>query len=286
MKMNKLLKSFPILIILCLGLTNVFAQNNVGTKTSVITNANLSQAEINRIIGNVTTKEKEFREALTNYVFNRKATIQTVGLGGQITGEFRRDSFMTFNTDGARFEKILFAPIDTLMDLKITPEDLEDLGGVNAFALESSVLNLYNFSYIGKEKIDELDLYVFDVSPKAIPDPKKTKQRLFVGRIWIDDRDLQIVKSKGKAVPETKQNKFPIVETWRENVDGKYWFPAYAAATGSDGELVFDSGQVIRMKLQIRYENYKQGKSEVKILDDDVVDDSNNPQPTPSPKKP
>lgn len=279
MKMKRISKGLLALLFLVFGLTSVFAQSS-GT----IRNVSLSQAEINRIINNVTAKEKEFREALTNYVFNRKATIQTVGFGGQVTGEFRRDSFMTFSSEGARFEKILFAPISTLTDLRITPEDLEDLGGVNAFALEPSVLNLYNFTFIGKEKIDELDLYVFDVAPKVIPDPKKSNQRLFVGRIWIDDQDLQIVKSKGKAVPETKDNKFPIVETWRENVDGKYWFPAYAISTGTDGELVFGSGQVVRMNLKIVYSDYKEGKSEVKILDDVIEEPT--PQPSPSPKKP
>ncbi|MBO0237265.1 hypothetical protein, partial [Vibrio parahaemolyticus] len=76
-------------------------------------------------------------------------------------------------------------------------EDLEDLGGVNPFAIEPSAIPQYNFTYIGKEKIDELDLFVFDVTPKVIPDPKKSTQRLFIGRIWVDDKDLMIVKSKG-----------------------------------------------------------------------------------------
>lgn len=278
--MNKVMKSFLALMIVCFGLTGVFAQStNAG-----IAKTNLSQPEIDKIIKNVATKEQEFRQALANYVFNRNATVQTVGMGGQITGEFRRDSFMSLSPNGQRFEKILFAPTDTLTDLRITPEDLEDLGGVNAFALDPSVVNLYNFNYVGKEKIDELDLYVFDVAPKVMPDAKKTKQRFFQGRIWIDDRDLQIVKSKGKALPETKDNKFPIVETWRENVDGKYWFPAYASVTGEDGELVFGSGQVLRMKMEVKYSNYKQGKSEVIILDDDVVDETAKPAPTP--KKP
>lgn len=269
--MNKLSKVFLFLVVLCGGLINISAQT-----TSNIVKKELSPAEVDRIIKNFTTKEVDFREALKNYVFNRSAVVQTVGMGGQITGEFRRDSFMTFTSEGARFEKVEFAPISTLTDLTITPEDLEDLGGVNAFALEPSTAGLYNISYIGKEKVDELDLYVFDVSPKIMPDPKKSKQRLFQGRIWVDDQDLQIVKSKGKGVPETKQNKFPIVETWRENIDGKYWFPAYAAATGSDGELVFDGG-VIRMKLRIKYTNYREGKSDVRILDDDGKEEPTQP---------
>ncbi len=93
-----------------------------------------------------------------------------------------------------------------------------------------------------------------------------------------------LVKSKGKAVPETKQSKYPVVETWRENIEGKYWFPAY---TSADDELVFDSGQVVKLKMRVKYTDYRQGKSEVKILDDEEeVKEETKPTPTPTPKKP
>jgi len=249
----------------------------ISAQTSEVVKTNLAQPEINRIIKNFTTKEGEFRDSLKDYVFNRSAVIQTVGLGGNITGEYRRDSFMTLSPEGVRFEKVLFAPVPTLLDLTFTPQDLEDLGGVNPFALDPFSLNLYNFNYAGKEKIDDLNLYVFDVSPKVAPDPKKTKQRFFTGRIWVDDQDLQIVKSKGKAIPEDKNSKYPVVETWRENVDGKYWFPSYSS---SDDELVFDSGQVVKLKMRVKYSNYKQGRSEVRVLDDTGA------EPEPTPKKP
>lgn len=250
-----------------------------------ITKTNLSQAEIDRIVKAFTTKEGEFRQALSQYVFNRSAAVSTIGLGGNITGTFRRDSFMSITPAGERFEKILFAPVSTLTEISVTPEDLEDLGGVNPFALDPSVTNLYSFTYVGKEKIDDLDLYVFDVAPKVMPDPKKTKQRFFLGRVWVDDRDLQIVKSRGKGVPETKKNRFPVVETTRINIDGKYWFPADSR---SDDELVFENGQVVKMKVRVKYTNYRQGKSEVRILDDaeEEIKEETKPAATPTPKKP
>jgi hypothetical protein len=281
--MNKLQKIIVFSFVLCFGLMNVFAQFG----ESNIVRKDLGQTEIDKIIKNIAFKEGEFREALKNYVFNRSAVIQTVGLGGQVTGEYRRDSFLTFNSDGARFEKVLFAPINTIQEITITPEDLENLGGIDPFAIEPHLINQYNFNYLGKEKIDELDLHVFDVSPKVMPDWKKSNQRFFSGRIWVDDRDLQIVKSKGKAVPEGKQ-RYPVVETWRENIDGKYWFPAYSLSTGRDGELVFDNGQVARIKLRVKYTDYRQGRSEVKILDDveEIPSTTPKPTPTPTPEKP
>ena len=265
------------LIVLSISAIGAFAQ------TSNIVKKDLSQTEIDRIVKAFTANEAEFRQALTNYVFNRSATVQTIGMGGQVSGTFRRDSFMSLTEDGRRFERINYAPISTLTEITVTPEDLEDLGGVNPFALEPSAVSQYNFTYLGKEKIDELNLYVFDVSPKVMPNPKKTNLRLFTGRVWVDDQDLLIVKSRGKAVPETKNNKYPVVETWRENIDGKYWFPSFIS---SDDELVFENGSV-KLKMRVKYTDYKQGRSEVKILDDEEeVKEDPKPKPSPTPKKP
>lgn len=249
-------------------------------QTSNIVRGTLSQADADRIIKKVTENEHDFRSALNNYVFTRSATINTIGMGGQITGTYRRDSFMTFGDDGRRLEKIVFFPVATTPPQFVTAEDLDDLGGVNPFALEPSKVSQYNFTYLGKEKIDELDLHVFEVAPKVMPDPKKTTQRFFIGRIWVDDRDLMIVKSRGKAVPETKQNKFPTVETWRENVDGKYWFPSFSS---SDDELVFDDGNVQKIRIRVKYTDYRQGRSDVKILGDEEVVNEPVPTPVPSP---
>lgn len=232
---------------------------------------------IDQIIRAFTAKETAFRQALNQYGFKRDAVVQTIGMGGQVTSEYRRVSFFTFDDNGNRYEKIVFFPIPTFQGM--TPEDLEDLSGVNPFALEASKTDQYNYTYVGKERIDELDLYVFDVAPKVKPDPKKTKERFFQGRIWVDDKDLQIVKSRGKGVPETKINKFPIVETYREQVDGRYWFPTYSYA---DDELVFDNGQVMHIRLQVKYTDFKRGRADVRIIEIDEPE----PKPTPSPTKP
>lgn len=269
--MNKVLIIFTLMI--AVG-SVVFAQ------APTITKVNLPQAEVDRIIKTTAANEGAFREALTSYVFDRSATISTVGMGGQISGTYRRDSFMTFTQDGKRFERIVHAPVPTLTEISVTPEDLEDLGGVNPFALEPRYIPLYNFTFLGSEKIDDIELYVFEVEPKIMPDPK-SGQRLFVGRIWIDQRDLMIVKSKGKGVPETKKNKFPIIETWRENVDGKHWFPAFST---SDDEIVFDNGQVVKMRVRVKYANYRIGRSEVKVIGEE--DAPPEPQASPTPKRP
>lgn len=262
-----------------ISVSALFGQTSRAADSSNIVRTSLSPTEADRIIRKFTDNERQFRDALTNYVFNRSATIQTVGLGGQITGTYRRDSFLTFTSSGERFERVTFSPPSTLTELSVTPEDIEDLSGVNPFALEPSALPQYNINFVGKEKIDELTLFVFDVTPKVIPNPKKSKQRLFTGRIWVDDRDLMIVKSKGKAVPETKDSKFPVVETWRENIDGKYWFPSFISA---DDNLVFGNGNVVHLRMKVRFTNYKVGRTDVKVLEEtDVIVEEE-----PTPKKP
>jgi TonB family protein len=220
----------------------------------------LTPAQVDNIIRKFTAKETEFRRALNSYAFKRDALIQELGMGGQVVGEYHRVSDFTFDDQGNRFEKINYFPMPTFPGM--TKEDLEDLGGVNPFALEAGKLDQYNFKFVGKERIDELDLYVFDVAPKVMP--KKTMERMFVGRIWVDDRDLQIVKSKGKGVPETKNNKFAVVETYREQIDGRFWFPVYAYA---DDDIIFDNGNDLRIRMRVKYTDYVIGHGKVTITE-------------------
>lgn len=222
----------------------------------------MSQAEENKIIARFTSKEAEFRRALNNYSFKRDALIQSIGMGGQVIGEYHRVSIFTFDDQGNRYEKISFFPMSSMPE--VTAEDVEDLGGVEPFALEPSKIDKYNIRYVGKEKIDELNLFVFDVSPKVMPDPKKIKDRLFVGRVWVEDQDLQIVKTKGKGVPETKNNKFPIVETYREHIDGRYWFPTYSYA---DEELIYDNGGSLHVRMKVRYMDFAPARATLKVTE-------------------
>ncbi|HUR98299.1 MAG TPA: hypothetical protein VMZ26_09575 [Pyrinomonadaceae bacterium] len=251
----RLLTIFTLLLAISI---NAFGQ------AATFARADLAQPEIDKIIAKFTRNERLFRSALNVYAFNRSATVQTIGMGGQITGTFRRDSFLTFDSAGSRVEKILLAPISTLTEIEITQADLENLGGLDPFAIEPKYIDKYKFTYLGKEKIDELDLFVFDVAPKVMPKAEKNGLQLFSGRIWVDDKDLLIVKSKGKAVPEWKTERFATIETWRENIDGKYWFPTYSS---SDDELVFENGNVVKIKIRVKYTNYSVGRTDIKIID-------------------
>ena len=253
----------------------VSAQQPQGQKADNIRKT--GPVDVDAIVRAFTAKETQFRQALNGYAFKRDATVQTIGMGGGITGEYRRVSQFVFDDSGNRFEKITFFPAPTLTEVQFTQEDLEDLGGVQPFALEASKLNQYNFNYLGTERIDEIDTHVFDVQPKVLP--KKVSERFFQGRVWVDTRDLQIVKVRGKGVPEGDQ-RFPLFETYREQIDGRYWFPVY---TYADDTLVFPKGDAVHLRMLIRYTDFKRFSSKV------IISEANEPEPSPTPvpkKKP
>ncbi|HEY6806903.1 MAG TPA: energy transducer TonB [Pyrinomonadaceae bacterium] len=258
LKFQKLLSLSALLLIFLIPVDHARGQ---ATTTPTTTPA-ADSIDSEKIIAAFTNKEALFRRALNSYSFKRDALMQSIGMGGQVMGEYHRVSVFTFDDQGNRYEKISFFPMSSMPE--VTQEDIDDLGGIEPFALEPSKIARYNIRYVGKEKIDELNLYIFDVQPKVIPDPKKTKERLFSGRIWVDDQDLQIVKTKGKGVPETKINKFPTVETYREHIDGKFWFPTYSYA---DEELVFDNGSSLHIRMKVRYMDFAPTNATLKVTE-------------------
>lgn len=276
------------------------AQTSAGAGGAIsVVNRSGAPADVERIIHTFATKEEEFRTVLNNYSFKRDAVVQTIAFGGQISGEYHRVSRFVFDDGGKRYEKILFFPIPTLTEIVITPEDLEDLNSVQLFAISPARLHEYEFAYVGKERIDELDLHVFDVTPKVLNDKKRLKEieksktpvRFFKGRVWVDDRDFQIVKARGKGEPEVGDQRFPTFETYRENIDGRYWFPTY---TYADDELVFKSGQVVRVRMRVKFTDFERLKGKARVIEEgdpgDIPEEfqQTNPEPgsTPENKRP
>ena len=116
-------------------------------------------------------------------------------------------------------------------------------------------------------------------------------KRYFQGIVWVDEEELQIVKSYGRGTGLLKKGsdyKFPKFETYREQIDGKYWFPTYTLANDT---LFFNDGPAVRIRMNVKYEDYKQFKSDVKITFGDTVATPEEPKkpeepPKAQPKKP
>ena len=221
---------------------------------------NAAPPGIEEIIRRFTAAETQNKIARNNYTFTQDIDLVTIGEAGSITGRFHRTSDIVYDDLGNRFEKITFFPLPTA-EVNMTQEDMQDFAGTQPFALTAEDLPKYSVEYVGKEKIDELNTYVFDVKPKSI---NKT-QRYLEGRLWVDDQDLQIVKVKGQAVPQFDNNRFPHFESYRENIDGHYWFPTYIY---SDDVLDFKKGPSIHLRTTVRYTNYKKFSGRIRVSDE------------------
>jgi hypothetical protein len=214
------------------------------------------------IIKRFAERESEFKRERDNYTYTQTFSIQTIDdESGTPDGEYRMTSDIIFTPDGKRFEKVTFAPPNTLQRIMLSQQDLDDVRNVQPFVLNTLELPKYNVTYVGRQQVDELATYVFDVAPKII----EKKQRYFQGRVWVDSKDLQIVMTDGKAVPDiiTKNNEnvFPRFRTYRQNIEEGFWFPVY---TRADDYLHFHSGDV-HIRMTIRYSNYKRYGSTVKM---------------------
>ena len=216
---------------------------------------------VDQVIKKFGERELEFKKERDNYTYTQTFVVQTIDYNGRADGEYRMTSDILFTPEGKRYEKGISAPAPTLERIQLSQQDLDDVEHVQPFVLTSDELPKYDVTYVGREALDELGTYVFDVKPKKI----EKNQRYFQGRIWVDDRDLNIVKTDGKAVPDIikhgNENIFPRFETFRENIEGHYWFPTY---TRSDDELHFSTGAV-HIRMTIKYANYKRFGSTIKI---------------------
>lgn len=236
------------------------------------------------IIQKFAAKEKQFAEARENYTWRQTVIVQTP----DDDGEFRQVYDVLFDNTGRRTQQVVFAPQSTLQAVSMTKEDFDDINNRLPFVMTSDDLPQYNVLYVGKQREDELGTFVFDVAPKQIEKGK----RYFQGRIWVDDHDFQIVKTKGLNVPQIhgkpgNENLSPPFTTWRQQIDGKYWFPTYTMA---DDTLHFRN-QDVRIKEIVKYENYKRYGSNVKITYDGQEvqkgqpQAQQQPQQSPPPKK-
>jgi hypothetical protein len=237
-----------------------------------------------QIIKQFAAKESEFQQALNHYTYRRIARVQTIDDDNKVDGEWYQVDDVIFDNTGRRTEKTVFAPESTLQRVMMSPSDLQDIQHGYPFVLTAEVIGQYDVKYVGRQKVDEVDCYVFDVSPKVI----EKKQRYLLGRIWVDATDLQIVVTNGRMVPDDtrkgNEDLHPPFMTWRQQVDGHYWFPVY---TKGEGILHFAGGsgymtQDVHMRDTIKYTDYKQFGSTMKIIYEGK--DITPPAPTPDTK--
>lgn len=187
-----------------------------------------------QIIQAFSKKEETYQATRSQFSYRKSIHIQEFGPDGRVTGEYLATYDLVRTGDGKFYEKAVGPPQTSLQYLSFEPEDAEELTRVPAYPVTASQLAKYDVRYLNTEKIDEIDCYIFQVSPRTLD----RQHPLFDGVIWVDQKYLEVVKTYGKWItdlgaihPSTLP--FDMFETYRENVEGKYWFPDYARADGS-----------------------------------------------------
>jgi hypothetical protein len=234
--------------------------------------------QVQDIIKKFTQKETEFAKARENYVYRQSVKMtETAPVGGS----FEIVEEVSFDDRNRRTSRVMYSPVQSLEHIIMTKEDEEDMRNIFPFVFTNDTVDAYNVTYKRREQVDEISCYVFGVSPKELT---KDRKRYFEGDIWVDDQDMQIVKTFGKGVGYQKKSEdqqFEKFETYREQIDGKYWFPTY---TYADDTLNFKDGQAQRIKVVVKYDHYK--KWEFKSDSTITYGKESKDTPTPPPTKP
>ena len=224
--------------------------------------------EIPQIIERMGHREAEFEHARDQYTFRQTVKMDTINDDtGRPDGEFADVEDITFDNAGRRVEHVVFAPGNTLERVIMTETDVNDIKQRLPFILTTSQLPEYNLTYDGKQRVDTLDTYVFDVAPKELV----KGHRYFQGKVWVDQQDLEIVLVNGMNVPQDvrrgHEDLSPPFTTYYQQIDGKYWFPTY---TRAEGVLHFAAqngaiSQDVHMRDTVRYPDYKRYHTSVTI---------------------
>ncbi|HEY5381045.1 MAG TPA: hypothetical protein VIJ65_02230 [Acidobacteriaceae bacterium] len=246
----------PISLVLAALAAPALAQQGFGP----LDPAQPAGATIDQILQHMGARETAFEEARNQYEFRQIVTVDTISDDTEKPdGEYKEVTDITFDPQGHRVEHVVYAPQNTLERVMLTESDMRDIAERIPFILTTAQLPDYNLTYLGKQRVDELNTYVFDCAPKQFV----KGHRYFQGKVWVDQQDDEIVLVNGLNVPQDTRpghaDLSPPFTTYYEQIDGNYWFPVYTKAEGvlhfpaQNGALSED----VHMRAVVRFTDYK-----------------------------
>ena len=247
-----------------------------------------------QIIEKMGQRESAFSAARDQYTFRQDVKFNTFADDtNKPDGEYHQITDISFSDDGHRVEHVIFAPQNTITRVIMSENDFKDIEKRLPFVLTAPEVPDYNITYLGKQKVDELDTYVFAVEPKQLV----KGHRYLQGKVWVDQQDNEIVLVNGINVPQDTrkghEDLSPPFTTYYQQIDDKYWFPTY---TKAEGNLHFQAqsgalSQDVHVRSIVRYTDYKRFHTNVTIHYDgqDITNNKDTPntaqpQPTTPPK--
>jgi len=211
---------------------------------------------IDQVIKKVSQDEDTYFLARAKYTYRKTIRIQEIGPNGKPVGEYLLVTQAGHESDGTPVDKVVERPQSTLTHVQLESEDLDGLNRIPSFPLTTNQLGKYDLKYLGKDQVDEISCYIFQVKPKVV----ERVHAYFQGVVWIDDKYLEVVKSYGSWVNDlgdvksSPQVPFTTFETYREFIDGKYWFPTYSR---SDETLHLKGGEDVPLRMVIKWSDFK-----------------------------
>ncbi|HYL98197.1 MAG TPA: hypothetical protein VEZ90_04525 [Blastocatellia bacterium] len=190
-------------------------------------------------------------DVLKNYECVRETKVEPIKPDLVIAGTYKRVSKLR-RPSSEQIETVTELKSDLGDDYRVSGQFLERLARLYYFLIGSHTADTYEFNYVGRERIDELNTYVFDIKPKVHKLDSRSATRYLKGRIWIDGQDMEVVKVAGEIMPPAGPHRTARFETYFQN-HGSYWFPAYSWA---DDDLP-DGDAAYRAIIIIRYSQYK-----------------------------
>jgi hypothetical protein len=224
---------------------------------------------VDEIIKKFGQRESAFAKARDEFTFRQTVKIDTVDDDtGKPDGEYLQVTDIVFGDKDQRTEHVTFAPANTISKVMMTEADFDDIIHRLPFVLTTPELPQYDLTYLGRQKVDDIDTYVFDCKPKELVKGK----RYFQGHVWVDQQEFEIVLINGKAVPDNlrrgHEDLSPPYTTYYQEFDGGNWFPVY---TKADGILHFPGGsgymaQDVHLRYVVKYEDYKRFHAKSRII--------------------
>jgi hypothetical protein len=247
-------KHFCAMLVVALVTASAYAQTNCADSDTPPSTDPPKNISVQDLIQKFAANESKVRDARSHYTYTQDVLVRTLD-EKSVTGQFHEITQVSYDDKGKRLENKTFSEQSTLQGIQLTAEDFDDIRTFMPWTLTTEELPKYTVSYSGQQHVDDIDTYVFHVSPKT----EEKNQRYFEGRIWVDTRDLQIAKLCGKSVPDQANPKKhrpldvrPRFVGYRQITDGN-WFPVYAKI---DDTLQFGSSS-IHIREIVKFKNYK-----------------------------
>ena len=265
--------------------------HNALPPTAVVLAQNIREADFNLekptnprdskdILRVALSNEKKLYYGMSNFVYDQKLAFQCLK-EGRVSASFAENTTVTRTDDGNALFKLTAAP--AALPCVLNYADLKT-DFTNTF-WASPALEKMPIYFSGFNEVDGKTLAVYTVlqpgaklfSELASEYPQIKPFRVIVGTIYISPEDGQIVRFAGTSFPEEN-----VTGSYARKVRCTYWVKAVRQkldianglwVTVHIGSVAMANvqGKILPFNYTVKFENYRQSETDVKIFDDQAV---------------